>query len=55
MFFVKDISKKNKITFNLKINKYLIIFHYLFFSYIFLIFLNKNLVSTKYGLKKQYL
>ena len=50
-FIVKDISKKNKFTVNLKLINILIFFT-LFFSHTFLIFLNKNLVSTKNGLKK---
>ena len=50
-FTVKDISKKDKFSLDIRlINNS--IFFILFFSYIFLIFLNKNLVSNKYGLKK---
>ena len=50
-FMVKDFSKKDKFTFDIRlINNS--IFFILFFSYIFLIFLNKNLVSNKHGLKK---
>ena len=50
-FTVKDISKKDKFSFDTRlINNS--IFFILFFSYIFLIFLNKKLVSNKYGLKK---
>ena len=50
-FIVKDISKKNQFSINFKFINTLIFFT-LYFSYIFLIFLNKNLVSTKYSLKK---
>ena len=50
-FLVKDFSKKDKFSLDIRlINNS--IFFVLFFSYIFLIFLNKNLVSNKYGLKK---
>ena len=50
-FMVKDLSKKNKFSFDIKlINNF--IFFILFFSYIFLFFLSKNLVSNKYDLKK---
>ena len=50
-FLVKDFSKKDKFSVDIRlINNS--IFFILFFSYIFLIFLNKNLVSNKYGLKK---
>ena len=50
-FMVKDISKKDKLSFDIKlINNS--VFFVLFFSYIFLIFLNKDLVSNKYSLKK---
>ena len=50
-FTVKDISKKDKFSFDTRlINNS--IFFILFFSYIFLIFLNKKLVSNKNGLKK---
>ena len=50
-FMVKDLSKKDKFSFDVRlINNS--IFFVLFFSYIFLIFLNKNLVSNKYSLKK---
>ena len=50
-FLVKDFSKKDKFSLDIRlINNS--IFFILFFSYIFLIFLNKNLVSNKYGLKK---
>ena len=53
-FMVKDFSKKDKFSFDINlINNS--IFFVLFFSYIFLIFLNKNLVSNKYGLKKPIL
>tara|TARA_Y100000816_G_C25906691_1_gene472916 strand:- start:167 stop:619 length:453 start_codon:yes stop_codon:yes gene_type:complete len=50
-FLVKDISKKDKINIDIKLINTLIFF-ILFFSYIFLVFLNKNSVSTKYSLKK---
>ncbi len=50
-FMVKDFSKKNEFLFDIRlINNS--IFFILFFSYVFLIFLNKNLVSNKYDLKK---
>jgi len=50
-FLVQDFSKKDKFSFDIRlINNS--IFFVLFFSYIFLIFLNKNLVSNKFGLKK---
>ena len=50
-FMVKDLSKKDKFSFDIKlINNF--IFFILFFSYIFLFFLSKNLVSNKYDLKK---
>ena len=50
-FLVKDFSKKDKFSLDIRlINNS--IFFILFFSYIFLIFLNKSLVSNKYGLKK---
>ena len=50
-FMVKDFSKKDKFSFDIRlINNS--IFFVLFFSYVFMIFLNKNLVSNKYGLKK---
>ena len=50
-FMVKDFSKKNEFLFDIRlINNS--IFFILFFSCIFLIFLNKNLVSNKYDLKK---
>jgi hypothetical protein len=50
-FMVKDLSKKDKFLFDIRlINNS--IFFILFFSYVFLIFLNKNLVSNKYELKK---
>ena len=50
-FVVKDISKRNKTIIDKKlINTFL--FFILFFSYVFLVFLNKNSVSTKYSLKK---
>ena len=45
-----DISKKNQFFINFKLINTLIFFT-LYFSCVFLIFLNKNLVSTKYGLK----
>ena len=48
---VEDISKKDKINIDIKLINTLI-FYILFFSYIFLVFLNKNLVSTKHSLKK---
>ena len=48
---VYDISKKDKINIDIKLINTLIFF-ILFFSYIFLVFLNKNSVSTKYSLKK---
>ena len=50
-FFVKDISKKNKIIIDAKLVNTLLFFIF-FFSFIFLFFLNKNSVSTKYSLKK---
>ena len=50
-FLVKDFSKKDKFSFDIRLINYSVFF-VLFFSYIFLIFLNKNLVSNKYGLKK---
>ena len=50
-FIVKNISKKNQFSINFKFINTLIFF-ILYFSTIFLIFLNKDLVSTKYGLKK---
>ena len=50
-FVVKDISKRSQIIIDKKlINTFL--FFILFFSYVFLVFLNKNTVSTKYNLKK---
>ena len=50
-FLVKDFSKKDKFSLDIRlINNS--IFLILFFSYIFLVFLNKNLVSNKYDLKK---
>ena len=50
-FLVKDFSKKDKFSLDIRlINNS--IFFILFFSYVFLIFLNKNLVSNKYDLKK---
>ena len=50
-FMVKDLSKKDKFLFDIRlINNS--IFFILFFSYVFLFFLNKNLVSNKYELKK---
>ena len=50
-FMVKDFSKKNEFLFDIRlINNS--IFFILFFSYVFLIFLNKNLVSNKHDLKK---
>ena len=53
-FMVKDISKKNNFSIDIRlINNS--IFFLLFFSYIILIFLNKNLVNNKYGLKKPVL
>ncbi len=48
---VKDISKKDKLNFDIKLINTLTFF-ILFFSYIFLVFLNKNSVSIKYSLKK---
>ena len=53
-FMVKDLSKKDKFSFDINLINNLIFF-VLFFSYIFLIFLNKNLVSNKNGLKKTIL
>ena len=50
-FIIKDISKKDNFSINIKLLNNLIFF-ILFFSYIFLIFFNKNLVSTKHNLKK---
>ncbi len=50
-FVVKDISNRNKIIINKKLINTLLFF-VLFFSFIFLVFLSKNLVSTKYSLKK---
>ncbi len=50
-FVVKEITKKNKIIFDKKLINFLSFF-ILFFSYVFLVFLNKNLVITKYSLKK---
>ena len=50
-FVVKDISASNKIIIDKKLINTLLFF-ILFFSYIFLVFLNKNSVSTKYSLKK---
>ncbi len=50
-FVVKDISKRNKIIIDKKLINTLLFF-ILFFSYVFLVFLNKNSVSTKYSLKK---
>ena len=50
-FMVKDLSKKDEFLFDIRlINNS--IFFILFFSYVFLFFLNKNLVSNKYELKK---
>ncbi len=48
---VKDISKKDKIIFDIILINNLTFF-ILFFSYIFLVFLNRNSVSTKNSLKK---
>ena len=48
-FIVKDISKKDQFKINIKFINTLLFF-ILFFSYIFLNFLNKNLVSTKTGI-----
>ena len=50
-FMVKDISKNDEFSLNIRLINYLI-FSILFFSYVFLIFLNKNLVSNKHDLKK---
>ena len=50
-FVVKDLSEKNKFNFDFKIINNLIFFT-LFFCFIFLTFLNKELVSTKIELKK---
>ena len=50
-FIVKDISGSNKIIIDKKLINTLLFF-ILFFSYIFLVFLNKNSVNTKYSLKK---
>ena len=50
-FVVKDISKRNKNIIDKKLINTLLFF-ILFFSYVFLVFLNKNSVSTKYSLKK---
>ncbi len=49
-FVVRQSFEKDQFSINLKLVN-TIIFFTLFFSYIFLIFLNKNLVSTKFGLK----
>ena len=49
-----DISKKNQFFINFKLINTLIFFT-LYFSCVFLIFLNKSLVSTKYGLKNAIL
>ncbi len=50
-FMVKDFSKKNEFLFDIRlINNS--IFFILIFSYVFLFFLNKNLVSNKHDLKK---
>ena len=48
---VKDISKKDKMNIDIKLINTLVFF-ILFFSYVFLVFLNKNFVSIKYSLKK---
>ena len=50
-FMVKDISKNDEFSLDIRLINYLI-FSILFFSYVFLIFLNKNLVSNKHDLKK---
>ena len=50
-FVVKDISKRSQIIIDKKLINTLLFF-ILFFSYVFLVFLNKNTVSTKYNLKK---
>ena len=50
-FILKEFSKDDQFTIDIKLIN-ILIFFILFFSYIFIIFLNKNLVSTKYGLKK---
>ena len=50
-FVVKDISKRNKIIIDKKLIN-ILLFFILFFSYVFLVFLNKNSVSTKYSLQK---
>ena len=52
-FMVKDISKQGKILLDIKLinNSIFIVF---LFSYIFFIFLNKDLVSNKYSLKKPF-
>ena len=50
-FMVKDISKNDEFSLDIRLINNLI-FSILFFSYVFLIFLNKNLVSNKHDLKK---
>ena len=52
-FMVKDISKQGKILLDIKLinNSIFIVF---LFSYIFFIFLNKDLVSNKHSLKKPF-
>ncbi len=50
-FMVKNFSKKDKFSFDIKLVNNSIFFT-LFFSYIFLIFLNKDLVNSKHDLKK---
>ena len=50
-FVVKDISNRNKIIIDKKLIN-ILLFFILFFSYVFLVFLNKNSVSTKYSLQK---
>ena len=50
-FIVKDLSKKDQFNIDIK-SMNILIFFILFFSFIFLIFLNKNIVSLKYGLNK---
>ena len=50
-FVVKDYSERNKTIINKKLINTLLFF-ILFFSYVFLVFFNKNSVSSKYSLKK---
>ena len=50
-FILKEFSKDDQFTIDIKLIN-ILIFFILFFSYIFIIFLNKNLVSNKNNLKK---